>query len=155
MLRRLFTLLSALSLVLFVATCLMWIVSYQWCFDWVRNRSSSVLPGGWHTAGLHATEGALWFNTRTLPLANTSAEWREQTWVQCGPTIPRPRYGQDLLADVGFAYNRVINHQTRFDLLDITAPLWAFALAFLIVPWIWFRRSLGQRHGTSRCASCG
>jgi hypothetical protein len=145
--QRLFTILSAASLLLFLAACVLWVRSY-----WVAERVS------------------YWGNTRVLCLH--SSEGRAAVTVATGTIGPESRgaYGYGLHHEVvkpapaigsrwGFAYNRI----------DVSGGSWAGRLYIVAVPhwlptttaallpaaWLGRRWRRARKHRAGLCRACG
>ena len=100
MLRRLFTLLSALSLLLCVATAVLWVRSYWVCdsVGWLQRHDRFELAH----AGLLSEAGALEIDTVALRLPvgfqDVPAEWKSQnTDWRSEPADPSPLWRENLL----------------------------------------------------------
>jgi hypothetical protein len=167
MLRRLFTLLSALSLLL----CVLAVAA------WVRGRTHADAV----TRTRSARDFAYWFNgpdgvsyrsTRT----NYDMRWLKETGWKIGsarlspaPTpanwTPRDPPGVEFLgfrwargAYVSpFFYSATARPNDRDDMTILVIPHWALVAATLPLPvaWLLRRRRALRRHGAGLCPSCG
>jgi len=156
--RRLFTLASAISLLLCVATVVLWVRSY-WIADEQHLLSPSlmvVLRSAWGRESaiivLDHTEGQQWSASR-------SRSWSSAA-TQLTPTPPN-RLGFALrLSKTRASSVKVGWHVGNRPFIAIAAPHWfvAAALALLTVPWIKSKlahRQRMRRAGQRQCISCG
>ena len=155
MLRRLFTVLSALSLLLCVAVVALWVRSY-WRSDILQS------PDRRHAA--MTSPGAVWVNSADRPY------WDGTPWHQSdvadpafyrkfGPTFGytvRPAPGGASHAALGFVYLSYVEASPRppCRFTYIAVPLWFPLLVSLVMPAIWLRR--GRRPASAGlCPHCG
>jgi hypothetical protein len=142
MLRRLFTLLSALSLLLCLAVAVLWVRSY-WRSDVLQ------FPDRLHV--VMTSPGAFWVTTASRPY------WDGTPWHQSDVADPtfhrsfgrtfaytvRPAPGGASHAALGFVYLAYVQASPpppcRFTYLAV--PLWVPLLVSLVMPTIWLRRA--------------
>src|SRR5688572_1827230 len=154
--RRLFTLLSALSLLAFVAVVVLWIRSYsvQDHFDWTGKRASAALgslPGYLYlatsnTGSAHVGAEAGWHYAR-IPLDDELRAWAAED-------APRISGG-------GFRVRREQSTGRQGRTVwstSVAVSYWAFALVTSVCPaWFAVRWLIDQRRRglTHLCPSCG
>jgi hypothetical protein len=144
MMRRLFTLASALLLVLCVATMLLWIASYSSKF--VVNWS-----GGTTSWDLVFSRGEI---------SSSRFEWGGPTNLGWTLQVEEPR---SLLVVPGnpwrvrfraFGFALISVHKSKvFDGVEIVWPCWVFALLTVLSPLAWIIRK-GRESKPGRCAVC-
>jgi hypothetical protein len=182
--RRLFTIFSAVSLVLCVAMCVMWVRSY-----WVND---SFYSSRWWPRGLTSNESAWWLLTgrgvvgighrvqqaveSPVQMANFKPLFihRDYSWKRERPATPlrSSQASEGIFRRHGFRYEddpfvlSGVNGYYR----ECDAPLWAAAVLFAIIPAAQLltarkrRRLIGEhcrkcgydlRATTDRCPECG
>jgi hypothetical protein len=151
--RRLFTILSALSLLLFVAVVVLWVRSYD-PGDFVRYYDPPSAYSFESSRGLfRITWGDL-----VAHYDSPTAGWDISLW---SPEDVHYTFVADLGSGtlMGFGYEK-----RRFDTAEVqsvlTAPYWALAVASGIIPlvgtWRWlFNRRQVRRRAAGQCPSCG
>ena len=147
--RRLFTILSALSLLLFVAVVVLWMRSHQWTvgYDgnwglWVCSRGSVHLVYGTAASAVLA-EGP--FVLRVQPYEFDDMPWRG--WEKADQHY----------AVLGFTYGRWIDHRRGTYLTLLSVPLALPALLALMLPScaVWRLGSIRRQPTGDCCKSCG
>lgn len=142
--RRVFTILSAVSLLMFVAVCVLWVRSY-----WVKDNLTWVRPDkGWIVAsgrGLLVVN-FLWF--RDVP-ARPRPPWRFEWERQSASSWQRPAGG--VVRRIGFGYDDTGPPAPGWR--GGFVPHWLVAAAFAALPAAWFIRWRRQRRG-ARCGLC-
>jgi hypothetical protein len=137
---------TALSALLLVATCILWVRSYTMTDDvyWYREDRMT----RYRTSG-----GGLWFETRAWNLRGTPhTEWKRYAGKALYPFAASPT--SPLHERLGFLANT-----TDYDLLFV-APYWGPALVLAPLPLFWARvtRRRWQRRWRRRrglCTRCG
>jgi hypothetical protein len=174
--RGLFTLCSAVSLLLCVALCALWARSY-WVEDWFERRSFD--PPGPHPHGLDdpprmtdltavAARGRVWVLVETRLWLNEVVTMRDNEWGGSEmtewtrrPATARPGRPNDTWwTRRGFRAAR--RHPRPGDLRqyaswEVGLPLWAPALATALLPAIWIRGATRnrRRRRAGLCPACG
>jgi hypothetical protein len=157
MMRRLFTLLSALSLVLCAATITMWVRSYYVRDDWIfrnlveRHATEANFAGSAHYSDvvLDADRGGFW-----LPWEHQfiSSDRELPRWEHHSLPSSETFLGPSLWNRLGFAYHPA---PCQLEGGDIAAPAWFIVLLTAVLPVtrivIWKRR----RHRAGLCPACG
>jgi hypothetical protein len=161
--RRLFTLLSALSLLLFVAVVVLWVRSY-------RLTDSLAWPGddGWRSVGSASGYMVLQLNSEDAPPRTANDGWpRYQRMgaytaphyaVAYGPVRPGDAFVDWELGDAGWYTVRNVNGVRS---VTGVAPFWCIALATALPPLSWLgvrlRSHVRQRRERrpGLCPSCG
>ena len=146
MVRRLLNLLTALSLLLFVAVCVLWVRSY-----WIGSVFGYRAPpsgGVYGNCYLASYDGRLAYSR----LLKTQADGQVGLYANDYPLAP------DYEMDVGFAGfgYRSLNHRT-FTLKEWRLPYWAPATLLAVPPAVaLLRRRKSRRDRTlNLCPSCG
>jgi hypothetical protein len=174
MLRRLFTLLSALSFLLCAAVCVLWVRSYWVAFAYERwfeeNQSDRplVLHGTW--TWISVSRGGLlicierytlgdvefWKSAEGLRILLTDPHWKESEATSY-PLLD----GTDapVFAPVGLGWGRPVLRPDT-DTPEggwAVIPLWLVASVFAVLPVVWLvRRASGARRArTGCCRVCG
>jgi hypothetical protein len=150
--RRLFTLLSILSLLLFVATVRQWVRSYRFLEE---------LPAAWPDSRLGVTSGSGLF---VLAWQATDRPWQLRTEWRVAPILQRG--GSQAVADMlsppdepgilGFRWYSVLSSNTvRWRVLVV--PYWALSSLFLVPPILRVLSLLRHRgkRSAGRCPACG
>jgi hypothetical protein len=173
MFRHLFTLLSALSLLLCLSACVVWIRSYV--------VSDSLYTGIWHFTGILGDESAWWllagrggvgighrtqttYESARADSASQPVDQREYACNQVRPArpldVPGPAAG--ILRRLGFRYENdpmdgmepttVKGYYREWD-----TPLWIVCLLFAWLPALWLRGHQKRKRASAigRCAECG
>jgi hypothetical protein len=166
--RRLFTFVSAVSLLLCVATAVAWVRSY-----WRTDAVVYVGPSGHSVAqwmrGRICFGGDNFGTTRRFVHADSwhvtaDADWGESAWHAIPECLRRLGFAYDSSAtsiaampaapppDVGNAAPPPVVSTWR-----LLAPLWPFCAVFAVAPLVWYaRRSrLRRRIRLGLCTSCG
>jgi hypothetical protein len=163
--RRLFTILSALSLLLFVAVIVMWVLSYSGTYSLVRKQPTSITRvdcsrGRFfasRASGISGTGSGLWAHD-----GPAAAPWRS------GRAFPpldlddgmRSESGGGYRAIAGVGYGGGTLAGTGAALRVISAPHWLVALATAALPAAWLTRWQRERVRARRlhggcCERCG
>ena len=154
--RRLFAILSTLSLLLCVAVVVLWVRSY-WAMDSLDYRS------GRFGLYLDSTRGLICVLQRGFPYApeNLPDGWNFSSWSWDSPSSrssldPR-EYGDSFWARIGFSYDGLSRNERLGDFRSMSVPYWSLAAALLPPPLAWLYKRL--RHAkqcrTGLCPSCG
>jgi hypothetical protein len=152
--RRVFNISSAASLLLAVASILIWAQSY-WTTQFIGwtgpDRFYGILSMGGllRFEGATYTDGALGWNhvSYSTPQSNPPGLW--------GEVRTRDRRG-GRLTDMGIAYARIdYNFDGRKVRHAVYLPHWAVAASLLILPAIWLRKRLRHTHLPGFCKQCG
>ena len=164
--RRLFTLCSALSLLLCVAVCVLWVRSY-WVEDWVKYHGPDVAGLRWRRFACASGGGHVTVSWATLTFRDgrrAAAYAENQRPVRgWGYEARVPDGGWDVRRTIwnrmGFAARRTVA-PGRHDALDLTTlrlPHWSAALALAALPSAWTLRLLRQRRRATAglCRACG
>jgi hypothetical protein len=162
--RHLFTLCSAVSVVLFVATAWMWARSHV-TSDAVRFGTHVVQEGRavirqWRVESAGGGVRVEWARYRWPDRDDGPPEPRFRFW-EGGRRPPRyPRAGTGLLV-FGFAWQQMNLTSPPLERLyrEVVLPYWALAASLAIAPaaW-WLRRRAGRRHdrvAAGLCPECG
>ena len=165
MLRRLFTLLSAASLLLCVATVVVWVRSY-WKADGVSRTAVVARAAPGQSAGFdeHDFRGEVRQGQLTLvrthwPLCSDRVEtvvWQRFADDPDGPAwtvgFPRP----DLDRFGFFVVREHVHRRSGQRATAVGLPLGSVALASAVLPFaLSWRRRRGRESTAGRCASCG
>jgi hypothetical protein len=156
---RLFTLLAALSLLLFLVICTLWVRSY-----FFQEKLTWITVDGYRS--VWTAEGSLEIS---LFQQQNSYKPNETAHPKYSSDTPNPPFNGLLILDydyplatfdwqhAGFAWHQV--RETRFGRLHASgfAPFWSLALLTALLPAIWtslrFRSQTREKSG--RCAKCG
>jgi hypothetical protein len=156
-----FTLSSALSLLLCIATCFLWPRSYRWSdqFIWTHPRGQrSILSNDGHlflslfradwSRQPQNTLGLRYQRDTSFP---TSAAIFGRLYV-----YPDPRNLTVTWNGAGFGYQKFLRYDGVRN-ISFAAPFWSIALATVLLPVAWITRRLRsrRRHGPGLCPSCG
>jgi hypothetical protein len=176
MARRLFALCSALSLLLCVAACVLWVRSY-WAYDSFTYLWQGNVAGDYHLMqyDLRSSGGRLWYSL-------SEENWTAQELARDGYNGPAGLaaereagffHGSGRTADDPLSSPRVLNlifgrpsvwnrlgFRYRFAegrLTSAFAPHWFVAFVTAIVPigWLWRRLRQQNRLRTGLCPACG
>ena len=145
--RRLLNLLTALSLLLCVATCVLWARSY-WRYD------LPAVGAGQSNLYVHSVNGSLYFQ---WGWDGESA--RRPAWAEFRSNPSDPAAGQGLF-EFGFADNTSQRTPPLSRVIGLWMPHWAVAAAFAVAP-AWAAAALAaQRRARKRgrgglCVRCG
>jgi hypothetical protein len=172
MLRHLFTLLSAVSLLLCMGVCVLWARSYQTA-DCLRSYRPDPATARWASDSLCSTKGRLVLSQTRVEFE--SPEHAEQYAKEIFAT-PNSRLGLSHIATeaywyppshptfwerIGFRsvpYDGARSHvERRREQAEFYAPHWAAALTTALPPAIWLRRHRARRNRRRRglCIGCG
>jgi 4-amino-4-deoxy-L-arabinose transferase-like glycosyltransferase len=158
--RKLFTILSALSLVLCVATCVAWLTSYQrtlslrWSrpkVEWELHLDSGLLQVD-HVVG--DTEDRGWASndfTREAAWGRSELEMFREHGVTIAALMGRLGFGS-------WRYQRSIHFLgASFPGRVTFIPLWSICFAGMLLPsyWAWIRLRQNRRAGFGCCGNCG
>jgi hypothetical protein len=155
MLRRLFNVLSALSLLLCAAVVALWVRSY-WVNDRLNIWPAGPGPGGADCRSYNLRSGkgglAFWISARDGP----SAPRYKVTWSH------NPAYWYPMQANEGDG-NMTRWNRFGFELREypnwfsFTVPYWSLAAALSALPAMWLTRNVRRRTRIKRglCPSCG
>jgi hypothetical protein len=162
---RVFTLASALSLLLCAAACALWVRSYfaDDCVGYARNAADGLHR---RVLAVEASDGQVWLTwwsrdytaTANARDAATRRGLPKAGWfyLRSGP-LSGAAADNSLLESMGFHF-WLREPVTALDTSsEVGAPFWAVALACLAAPVLWFRQA---RRGHARrraglCARCG
>ena len=153
-LRNLMNSLTAVSLLLCLATVALWVRSY-WQFD-SFYKLNCTLDSCVHMKSVNCDRGVIGINWLA---SNKSSSGIQKDWTYTSKGIPSYRVAPGA---TGFGY-RVSNPELRLDRTTILNyaqtilfPLWAVTLVTMILPWIWAIRRLGRRRrDPGLCPKCG
>jgi len=143
--RRLFTLGSAVSLVMCVAVCVFWVRSY-WRRDGVTSFNLRLDQSIWSNRGVVVVFHR---HPQIGPLSATDefpTQWEFKTF-------------DPLAIELFFGPPRSIWNRAGFRLfrdeasVDVMFPHWSLALLLLVLPSFWYAR--GRGHPEGKCAHCG
>ena len=173
MLRRLFTILSAMSLLLCLSACVLWATSYLYPGRWSGAAAGGLLVQGGSARGraalsvVHEWPHTLPWQWEPVPFEDTSATPRATIIVYMSPSLPG--LGVKKWEQWGMRgwYGRVTTNLDRDSVAplmpgwSVAAPHWmsvAVASGFTIA-WITgrlaHRRRRRRRNGAGRCTICG
>ncbi|MCE9591829.1 MAG: hypothetical protein K8S99_15045 [Planctomycetes bacterium] len=155
--QRIFTVLSAMSLVMAVAALFFWIWSYG-CESYVG------ITNGYNILDFGMTEGLAYFyfsgDTRLDGHMDEDDDW-EIEWV----SKPEPCIAPVIIDELaftrflGFGGTWDANKQPGYYDLDFaaTCPVWFLSLCFAVLPVLWGYRYCrkDRQDATVRCTSCG
>jgi hypothetical protein len=165
--RHLFTFAAALSLLLFVAACVLWVRSHWIYVRWdTYHRSTTHVQRG--QARLVCSSSDRWVTVAAggMQLRSTSAEtsqpfgqpgtWDRSEWKLSGGTYPLSRFKPPglKLAIICVGFQCVIADYRGPDALggpmiykelSVTLPFWFVALMTAVLPVLWFRSSRRRR----------
>jgi hypothetical protein len=164
--RRLFTLLSALSLLLCVATCLSWLsncaAGWGWNIDFERTHSdrrgrsayAMLESGGGICFELSSDR---WTTNDPAELDEYRAMWSSKDgfdgYWRPGDDYPRPKSHGFIRG--GFSLWRDVSRSTEKE-YQLIVPCWFVILVAGLMPGIWvFRKRRGSGGIGSLCPSCG
>jgi hypothetical protein len=161
LLRILLNAATVLSVLLCVATVVLWGRSYQWCDDVQINRNT---PTAAISAAVSAPRGCIQISYRRVPFApGTSVKSINLGWRGEWRSWPVPRRW-----DSGFSRKAVRWEFARFayaappaspaiDQWLLTFPLWFPTLGFAIAPatWTWWRGCRRRVARSGVCLTCG
>ena len=136
--RKLFTLCSAVSLLLCAAVCVPWVAS---------NFTSPMIAWGGGNAGgwVRADVGNFVLQTSTIGGSYGKARWEYRT-------LPVGTWRRTVARNFGwFRLERVIRPTERAT--TFTFPCWAFVAISLVLPSVWYSKR--RRLALGRCANCG
>jgi len=154
-LRRLFTITAAISLLLCIATVGLWVRSH-WYYD-ALARTRNRAPAS-HILGVESFDGIIYLRSKHgYPLRQDApASWSYATALRpadLGITASIQSHGREL---AGFGY--VFTPPPR-PLSAIFFPLWLPAILFAIAPTYWFlvapHRRRAKRRKLGLCPTCG
>ena len=158
---RLFTLLSAPSLLLFIVIALLWPVSYIASFSTAATYVSTDTPSqlSWRGLGLHTNCGTLDLRLQHL---NVVAPYRAQYpaygtgWI-CGTNVREAEYPPRFDRKLGFHYNfgsksTGLNAGSSY---AISAPHWFLLILFGLLPARRLDLHRRHRHAPGLCPTCG
>jgi hypothetical protein len=150
--RRLLNLLTALSLLLCVAVCVLWVWSYAATpavFHQRPGRTSGVMAYRgrllFETAGRHDTP--VWPGLRGLATVRVASPPSERLYLDASQLRPAPVLG----------FQGYFRTSATARMSAVTVPLWVVAVLILLPPGIGQARRYVQRRWRRRglCASCG
>jgi hypothetical protein len=160
--RRLFNLAAGISLMLCVATMVVWVRSYWWRTDYRIERYSGPVGNGTRSIyDLNCNRGVFQFGGMTIwksPVQESGWRFQRET-IAADPsyTSGEGRLGFSLSSKTWF-YDPKRNARRRTDVLE--APLWSVALASLLIPALWLHAARRRRRREwrllhHRCVRCG
>lgn len=146
--RRFFTLCSAVSLLLFAAVCVQWVLSYDSSFSWV-----SILPFG-RFSGISAEPGVL-----TAHYSPEQSGIQRETIHQRGapPTwsLGWRAFGiESLLVSGGPPSSPIYNEYRASAPHAVLAPVFAACPTLQLIT-VLRRQRIRRRRGAGQCAACG
>ena len=162
--RRLFTLCSAVSLMLCVVVCVLWVRSY-----WVSEAVFQIVfISPW---GLHERLRIVISNRGVLGFEDTDNQWRVDArgmrmrrspgFHYVTPAEYAPARGRGVFGRLGFASDHTLTQDTvgRVGRRRYAVPYWALAAASGLAPAVWCQRR-GRRRRSARlaaglCPACG
>src|SRR5665213_2264992 len=158
--RRLFTISSALSLVLCIATCVLWLYSYTAVS--IINTSSVSVSGWYHRNIINSNQGRIFVGW--CEIQDESESFRVNFYSR--PLYRRPGLTWGIRDDtdsigvthqfLGFGFERELAEAT-FGEGDVWVPFW-FIFAVTLATTIFLLRRwsrLRMRHASGRCPVCG
>ena len=157
--RHLFTLCSALSLLLCVAVCVLWVKTAQSLLTVKCKSLPDGVPGDNSLTRVVSyqatfTQGHFAVSRHDQPGQIPVGEWG-MSWTRMPLGYGNGGWAEDtLLARAGFGVERY-EHSAGV-LYAARVPLWAVAGISLMFPVLWIKRLLsGGPHATGRCPTCG
>ena len=154
--RRLFTLVSALSLLLCISTAVLWVRSYHVAdaFTWSRWEASA----GYSGTGVLSEHGRLLWNDMRLPRKGQPPDDLGLSWTreQPRPYLPSASAGP-AWERAGFRWSWLQDDVIGLRGRAGSAPHWAAVSLSAVLPASWLvRRCRRARRGRAGlCASCG
>ena len=167
--RRVFTILSALSLVLFVATCVMWVRSHL-VFDhcrWSRAEHDPTQPGQVGFIDIETARGRTGVHVQIgATLVGAQGGWRHESKpLESSPPITVGSVGWFAGEGIyrvhvdrfGFAYYRYDETQFNFHDFNVIVPIWFLAAITAALPTLAVRQASrrARRRSGNLCAKCG
>ena len=159
--RRLFTLMAAISLLLCVATVVLWVRSYL-TLDEVRRFTHFIQGAGGFDRGVESSSGVIYGYKKGWVLA--ADPHRASHWVW-GSRLPDYWLGQSQTMSLALLVRRIqiggygvayAADENGIVEVVLRIPYWPLAVLFAFLPAIWFWSWMG---GTSRihshCRKCG
>ena len=154
MTRRLLNLLTALSLLLCITVCTLWVRSH-WAGDYVSWGDKRGLGGAITGRGdvMVYRESVVQDGVQMGEWA-WGLQWESREPVDLGKM--RPAYTRPHFDRFGFRYETGQRSQEVRN-VGIYVPLWSLALALSVLPaaWLWRRLIRARRLVPGRCPSCG
>ena len=154
--RRLFTILSALSLVVGLLLLLLWPRSY-----WIQDQWYVIFPE--HNVYCYSNRGSVTFDTCTHHSGDFSVAWNsrepgEDFYAQIAPNVPALEGIRLSIFGIGFIWCPVIGPEpgyTNFTLLRLPYP-WLLPIV-AVAPVFWLRGFQKRRHQQHLllCKKCG
>jgi hypothetical protein len=164
--RRLFNLLTTLSLVLYVAACVLWVRSY-WALDalsWTRADNAGgqryswfriIASGRGHFACSCDAEVYELGAITPQEAARPTGRWRWEGWERGRPGDAVPAFGGT--PNLGWGFHFAWHHDPAGVRREGVVPYWAVALFTVLLPAgrtaARFHRGPGHRNG--HCPRCG
>jgi hypothetical protein len=144
--RRLFTLLSVVSLLLCVGTCVLWVrshfISDEWMYDW-----SATDRGPQNDESFVSEGGKLEYGHFAVDVENRGDDVKGFSYHR---RLPDDFY----VRQRAFTFNHKDYGEIRSTAIRV--PHWLFAAIFAVTPAAWFlaRRRVRTSHGVA-CPTCG
>ena len=144
---RLLNLLTALSLLLCVAACVLWLRSYWLWEQWVVSTPHRLYAIALRTGGVSID--AHWVKR---PVRERSETHREGPWREQQPLITQP---QTALNRLGFFYGRTV--RSDHVMSGLTFPYWCVSVACALRPALWLIGAARRKHRArpNVCSACG
>ena len=168
--RRLLNLLTALSLLLFIAVVILWVRSH-WVADSVRSYRPDLPAARWASDSLVSTRGRFLLSRTRVTFVSPKYAGAFAESVSLGGVArysyaasepywyaPRERSAWNRLGFGIMPYDGARSHfETSRRQFGAYAPHWLFALATAALPalWLWSRRARLAALRRGRCPSCG
>ena len=158
MTRRLLNLLTLLSLLLCVATVLLWVRSREHMTSWVV-RVTDAPRGGENATGFCCVHGGVyWMTGHRKPTEGRRPARTGVFQLDVGPRTTGHFFAEPDRSVAGFELNRAkARWESSDDPAYVRVPLWAVTFATLILPALriigWRRRTAARARAS--CACCG
>jgi hypothetical protein len=161
--RRIFNLLAAVSLILFVATVVLWMRSYFVMIDalawWNRGPASASVHHAFET-GIGLGGAAFCWNAQGPRVTKRPLGWVFHGSSEDKPYYPDPAQSGHWFGFQFYLHRRVDSNGMEIRQRFVVVPCWSIALAFAILPAQWIKRwaqhrklQIWQKQG--RCLRCG
>jgi hypothetical protein len=178
--RRVLQFFTAASLVLCLATVVLWIWSYRsgMAFSWLRSSlyldSAGEQAGGSEGGGVHIdiARGGMLYHYNLIPEYHVrdmvhvdvvdpphrridSWKFKFERWPDPdNQPVPESIRQSSLLFEWGF-YASINWKPKQEHWVELQAPLYAFVIAFAILPGLWLLRRYRRRRHDGLCQTCG
>lgn len=171
MLRRLWTFFGSVSLLLFVAVCVLWVRSF-WVGDaveWRRVTRDDRIIWSWYMVlssgkgGVGLSRDAEDYEAAYATLDDTGPRWLLEGWRRRAPTYPQPAFhaGAGKPSPMfALRWGDAGNRRSGTVRWELILPYWVPALLFALAPaarlWRLVRnRRASGRASLGRCRACG